>query len=1393
MLLVLSFVLSVIPFGVLANDTDTITKWSGLLYEGKFSVTADVSAEPDVFFAGSGIGDDGDLSSASYYHAYISGSTLTVDKYTGGEYVETLGTAVVTATGSVTLSVAYSLKGAIYCWINGERVIELSGCTPYGAEIAYDDATSGFAIVGGLEWKQVAGTVTYDSKKYEISTSAANSWGYFTNRYVTNGKLIFTSKAGSGIRGPIIGVTHTSGKTTWEGAGVSYYLVDINGNRICLTDKDGRTDVSALTTTSGTKFQTNNNGQWVFGSNLGEAINTVDFNIGTTLATIVLNGASKTVTATDSDPIQGGYYGLRAPNSGTKVGYYVVNNEVEAMDIDIVSASTGIKVGETGTVVVKTVPAGSVINSGDSIEIAGNGISQVGEAVDNGDGTYTLTYEAIASGETAITASVDNHIYGTLSDATTADIELPDTGITRWDGLLYEGKFSVKLDTSASYGVYFAANGIDVAGHLNAASYYHAYIENSVLKVDKYENGALVGNVGEKSIGVNGDVILSVAYSLKGAVSCWINDDRTLDLSGCTPYGTQIAYDNEATDFAIVGGLKLVNTGSQNATYDADSYTFTISGNKTVAHFSNRNIKNGYIVYTVPSSSHPNSCGGPVFGMYNDGTNAGNNNNTTHRAFYMVDARTTQYRFIVVDYGPTIENSITDETTYNSYVTNRFTGYTFGYNASSKTGWMFGSGTGAYAQYGEDTNVIINFNIGSDIASISTGKKAFTDNAPINGGYYGVYSEAAANTTYTLHAVNNEVEAMDIDFTGIAFNETTGVYTATLTTFPAGSVINSGDYIKVTGANLEQIGEMTDLGNGVYTVQFKTTATGEATAQFSVDNHIYGTLTASHTQEFVAHEHTGEFDGDNDNHWIDCGCGEQIELGAHDKTGATEKVEPDCTTEGTRSYVTCPTCKITLYLKDDGTWAILENDADLVIPATGHVNTTPVAQVDATCMAEGKLAHDKCACGALLLDGEVVDESDLIIAKDANAHTGNNTTDYDGEYHWDVCECGATVSEKVAHTYANGKDGACTAGCGYTKDHVCVANDHVAPKVPTCIEGGNVEYWTCECGAKYLDEACTEIAGDVELGVDPENHVIDIETAPWISDANNHWKACTCGAELNKGAHDGLDCTICGNKTVGVYKNGEDLYYIESTGRHATGKIYVSEDFTNGHVTEGWYYADNTGKFIKADFFDDNGTIRYVVDGKTVYTRVTEIGGKLYMVDWDGVVLTGKFYITADSAQGLTEEGWHYTNPDGSFIVDGFFTDGEVIRYVRNGMTVYTGITKINGQFYMIDFDGEVKTDKFYVTEEATNGHVKSGWYYADENGNFLNETFYMDGNVKRYIVNGQGAYTRVTEIDGDYYMIEWDGVVVINTEKFYITESSTKGQFKGGWYKTDENGKIIL
>jgi hypothetical protein len=182
------------------------------------------------------------------------------------------------------------------------------------------------------------------------------------------------------------------------------------------------------------------------------------------------------------------------------------------------------------------------------------------------------------------------------------------------------------------------------------------------------------------------------------------------------------------------------------------------------------------------------------------------------------------------------------------------------------------------------------------------------------------------------------------------------------------------------------------------------------------------------------------------------------------------------------------------------------------------------------------------------------------------------------------------------------------------------------------------------------------------------------------------------------------------------------------------------------------------------------------------------------MIDWDGKVLIGKFYITEASSNGLTTEGWHYTNPDGSFIENGFYYEGDTKLYIVNGKTAYTGMTEIDGNFYMVDFGGVVLTGKYYVTENASNGLVKEGWYYTDSEGVFLHKVFTELDGVKRYVEYGQTVYTRVTEIDGDFYMIEWDGVVVINTDKFYITQSSAKGQLKGeGWYKTDADGKIIV
>ncbi len=215
-------------------------------------------------------------------------------------------------------------------------------------------------------------------------------------------------------------------------------------------------------------------------------------------------------------------------------------------------------------------------------------------------------------------------------------------------------------------------------------------------------------------------------------------------------------------------------------------------------------------------------------------------------------------------------------------------------------------------------------------------------------------------------------------------------------------------------------------------------------------------------------------------------------------------------------------------------------------------------------------------------------------------------------------------------------------------------------------------------------------------------------------------------------------CDVCAQSMHGVYvaDNG-NMYCFEWNGAVRTGKIYITDASTNGIVKEGWYYTDANGRFLDKDFYDDNGTLRYIVNGKAYYNAggAVEHDGKTYFIEWDGIVRTGKFYVTQASIDASAKD---------TSLVNGY----------------------------------------------------SSGWYYTDENGALIMKGFYNDNGVKRYIENGKSCYARVLLYEGNYYMIEWDGRVVVNTERFYITAASVgvhSDNVNFGWNKTDENGIIQL
>ncbi len=607
-------------------------------------------------------------------------------------------------------------------------------------------------------------------------------------------------------------------------------------------------------------------------------------------------------------------------------------------------------------------------------------------------------------------------------------------------------------------------------------------------------------------------------------------------------------------------------------------------------------------------------------------------------------------------------------------------------------------------------------------------------------------------------------------------------------------------------------------------------------------------ITSTHTEHTRLTRKVDDFA-----HWDECYCGEFVNFAAHTLVDNTAEKAADCTETGTKATKKCSGCDTVFYYNDAKEMDVINTSEDqLVIPATGHVNVsvksdasghwtecacgeitvakaahdiaedalegtcsicgyekihtcTPAQHFEAIaadCLNEGNIEYWVCACGNKYSDEACTElVTDVKTEKDLNKHVGEPEVKFDEEGHWTVCECGATIVEKVAHELAGGDEGKCS-GCDYSVAHVCDDFTVNSGKIATCLEEGEKAHKICnDCGKIYVDGIDGAVEKeDLVIPVDKVNgHVIDAREAEWITDGKKHWKACECGDVLEEGDHDGTVCSVCGALKTGLYEevNG-NYYFLEWNNKLLEGKFYVTESSANGLLGgEGWYYAYEGGKIIMDDFFtDENGVIRYIVRGQVAPSGAVEVNGKVYVIDWDGVVRTGKIYVTAESAGTLLTEGWYYTNNDGS-MKTGFVTDNGVTRYVVDGKVAKSGATLIDDGVYVIGDNGEVRKGKIYVTAESAGTVLGgAGWYYTnDKTGKVAENGFYTDENgTLIYIEGGKGKYERVHKVGDNYYMIEWDGRVVISVDKFfYITADSTKGQIKAGWYKTNSDGSLIM
>ena len=247
------------------------------------------------------------------------------------------------------------------------------------------------------------------------------------------------------------------------------------------------------------------------------------------------------------------------------------------------------------------------------------------------------------------------------------------------------------------------------------------------------------------------------------------------------------------------------------------------------------------------------------------------------------------------------------------------------------------------------------------------------------------------------------------------------------------------------------------------------------------------------------------------------------------------------------------------------------------------------------------------------------------------------------------------------------------------------------------------------------------------------------------------------------------------------------FYFFNGKGQMQAGRWLHVNDGWDPYIDGNWYYLNKDGKMqVGGWFYHDNAWYYIQSDGARRYNELAEIGGKKYLFDKDGKMLTGlqsfkgKKMLFASSGELQTDgtasswqklgSNWYYYDEDG-------------IRSV--------GLKQINGVSYYFDNNGIMQTGWQWLDNHyhyfAASGAMKTGWvkdkdfwYYLDKDGVML--TGFQEINGSRYYLNASGAMqTGWKWLDNHYYYFTASGAMKTG----WIKD-------KDFWYYLDKEGVML-
>ncbi len=253
--------------------------------------------------------------------------------------------------------------------------------------------------------------------------------------------------------------------------------------------------------------------------------------------------------------------------------------------------------------------------------------------------------------------------------------------------------------------------------------------------------------------------------------------------------------------------------------------------------------------------------------------------------------------------------------------------------------------------------------------------------------------------------------------------------------------------------------------------------------------------------------------------------------------------------------------------------------------------------------------------------------------------------------------------------------------------------------------------------------------------------------------------------------------------TYGLYKIDGEYYYSYWGGvLKVDGKHYVGTSYCD--LPAGEYVFDEEGK-MRDGVENIDGTLYLYINGRTATYGLYKIDGEYYYSYWGGVIKTnGRYYVGTTFCD--LPIGEYSFDADGTML-NGVEEVNDTLYLYFNGTTASHGLYKVGDDYYFSDWGGVLKTNgKYYAGK--TYCDLPVGNYEFGADGKMYNGFVTIDG-VKYYYKNGNTPRPGMIEVDGDYYFVNWSGVVVTDCV-FYVWEGN--GYTVAMNYTFDSEGRVV-